>query len=50
MTVLHRLTAVLARLGAPAPTEADRPHFHQGPSGRPAACFDTRCDAPHLDI
>jgi len=25
-------------------------HFHQGPQGSPAPCFDTRCSAPRLDV
>jgi hypothetical protein len=50
MTMLHRLTAAIARLGASGTIDADRPHFHQGPTGRPAACFDVHCAAPHLDI
>jgi len=25
-------------------------HFHQGPEGRPAACYDARCASPHLDV
>ena len=24
-------------------------HFHQGPQGSPAPCFDSRCAAPRLD-
>jgi hypothetical protein len=27
----------------------DRPHFHQGAQGNPAACFEAGCDRPHLD-
>ncbi len=25
-------------------------HFHQGPQGQPAPCFDTRCANPRLDV
>jgi len=25
-------------------------HFHQGPSGLPAACHDARCSRPRLDV
>ena len=25
-------------------------HFHQGPQGQPAPCFDARCPSPRLDV
>jgi hypothetical protein len=25
-------------------------HFHQGPQGQPAPCFDERCPQPRLSI
>lgn len=25
-------------------------HFHQGPQGSPAPCFDTGCSVPRLDV
>lgn len=25
-------------------------HFHNGPTGQPAVCFDTGCTRPHLDV
>jgi hypothetical protein len=25
-------------------------HFHSGPQGQPAACFDERCHSPRLDV
>jgi hypothetical protein len=25
-------------------------HFHQGPQGQPAACYDRRCASPHLTV
>jgi hypothetical protein len=25
-------------------------HFHQGPQGQPAPCFDGRCSSPRLDV
>jgi hypothetical protein len=24
-------------------------HFHNGPAGQPAPCFDARCSSPRLD-
>lgn len=28
----------------------DPVHFHQGPEGQPAACYDERCSSPRLDV
>jgi hypothetical protein len=25
-------------------------HFHSGPQGRPAACYDEHCHSPRLDV
>ena len=25
-------------------------HFHNGPSGEPAACFDSGCTSPKLEV
>ena len=25
-------------------------HFHQGPQGQPAPCFDSRCSSPRLSV
>jgi hypothetical protein len=25
-------------------------HFHQGPQGQPAPCFDERCESPRLSV
>ena len=25
-------------------------HFHSGPQGQPAACFDEHCHSPRLDV
>ena len=25
-------------------------HFHQGPQGQPAPCFDERCTSPRLSV
>jgi hypothetical protein len=25
-------------------------HFHSGPQGQPAACFDEHCRSPRLDV
>jgi hypothetical protein len=31
-----------------APT--DGVHFHQGPQGQPAPCFDDNCSSPRLSV
>jgi hypothetical protein len=36
----------LRKLTAPA----DGVHFHQGPQGQPAPCFDDRCSSPRLSV
>jgi hypothetical protein len=28
---------------------ADAVHFHQGPTGAAACCYDARCSSPRLD-
>jgi hypothetical protein len=28
----------------------DSVHFHNGPHGQPAACFDTSCSRPQLEV
>jgi hypothetical protein len=38
----------IRRFAADDPTEGV--HFHQGPQGRPAPCFDARCTSPRLDV
>jgi hypothetical protein len=30
--------------------EAPQVHFHQGPQGQPAPCFDARCPNPRLSV
>ena len=32
-----------------APTD-ESVHFHQGPQGQPAPCFDERCSSPRLSV
>jgi hypothetical protein len=38
---------VLAHLRAP---EHDAVHFHRGPQGQPAPCFDGDCTSPRLSV
>jgi hypothetical protein len=33
-----------------APDNAGNVHFHQGPQGDPAPCFDERCPNPKLSV
>ena len=37
--------AIRSRRNAKAPV-----HFHSGPQGQPAACFDEQCSSPRLDV
>jgi hypothetical protein len=30
--------------------QAETVHFHQGPQGQPAPCFDHACTSPRLDV
>jgi hypothetical protein len=30
--------------------DAEQIHFHQGPQGQPAPCFDAHCSRPHLSV
>jgi hypothetical protein len=32
------------------PNHAQDVHFHQGPQGQPAPCFDERCQNPRLSV
>jgi hypothetical protein len=34
----------------PAEDSDAQVHFHQGPQGQPAPCFDARCESPHLSV
>ena len=43
-TIRSRLRGIAAR---PSDTAV---HFHQGPQGQPAPCFDERCDNPRLSV
>jgi hypothetical protein len=47
----RRIVAAVGRAlsATPATANENRPHFHQGAQGNPAACFETHCDRPQLD-
>jgi hypothetical protein len=46
--MLHSIRERLRRRpNRSAPTEV---HFHQGPQGQPAPCFDERCPNPRLSV
>jgi hypothetical protein len=47
MSRLKRTIALLAHLRAP---EHDSVHFHRGPQGQPAPCFDGDCASPRLSV
>jgi hypothetical protein len=46
----RRILAVLSRARRPQPACSEQVHFHQGPQGQPAVCFDAHCPRPHLDV
>ena len=48
-TTIHRTIRDNLRLRASA-TPAPGVHFHQGPQGQPAPCFDERCPNPRLSV
>jgi hypothetical protein len=43
-TISNRIRGLAAR-----PADAGV-HFHQGPQGQPAPCFDERCENPRLSV
>jgi len=44
----RRLFAVVAQ-ALRGPVDAPV-HFHQGPTGAPACCYDQHCPSPRLDV
>jgi hypothetical protein len=44
-----RLRALWRALITPA-TDDNQVHFHNGPQGRPAPCYDGGCTSPRLDV
>jgi hypothetical protein len=46
MRVIHSIRDRLRKLGE----QEDPVHFHQGPQGQPAPCFDDRCPNPRLSV
>ena len=48
---MTRLTMRALRCAITNRRDAQPPvHFHNGPQGRPAACFDEHCHSPRLDV
>jgi hypothetical protein len=45
---IHR--TILDRLRVRSTTNQADVHFHQGPQGEPAPCFDERCPNPRLAV
>ena len=45
-------TSLLQRLPSRRrrPPRATVPHFHRGPAGQAAECWDEACDKPHLSV
>jgi hypothetical protein len=49
--MLHMHRSIRDRLRRrPSRTTSPDVHFHQGPQGQPAPCFDERCPNPRLSI
>lgn len=47
----RRIMSAVARTLRAGATRHDDVHFHNdGPTGRPAPCFDARCPRPRLDV
>jgi hypothetical protein len=46
----RRILAALNRAMFAEPGHSEDVHFHQGPHGQPAPCYDTRCSSPRLDV
>jgi hypothetical protein len=44
------LRKVMARLTAAGTLDESHVHFHRGPAGAPAPCFDRACAKPRLDV
>jgi hypothetical protein len=38
------------RLRRLSPSDTSGVHFHQGPQGQPAPCFDEHCPNPRLSV
>jgi hypothetical protein len=45
--MLRNIRSRFRGLTAPADSGV---HFHQGPQGQPAPCFDDRCESPRLSV
>jgi hypothetical protein len=46
--MIHTIRQRLRKLAAQGQTPAV--HFHQGPQGQPAPCFEERCPNPRLSV
>jgi hypothetical protein len=46
--MIHMIRERLRR--KPSHGTAPQVHFHQGPQGQPAPCFDERCPNPRLSV
>jgi hypothetical protein len=48
---MTRLSFTALRRAITSRRHVARPvHFHNGPQGEPAVCFDECCDSPRLDV
>ena len=47
MRHITRITDRIKRIGPPGPSGV---HFHQGPQGQPAPCYDEHCASPRLSV
>ena len=46
----HIARTLVGRLRNLTPDAGNTVHFHQGPQGQPAPCFDDRCSSPRLSV
>ena len=46
----HLTRTIASRIRGFAGTDTESVHFHQGPQGQPAPCFDERCASPRLSV
>jgi hypothetical protein len=47
MPHITSITQRIKRVAAPGPSGV---HFHQGPQGQPAPCYDEHCASPRLSV
>ena len=46
----HAIRSIRDRVRRFAADDVPVVHFHQGPQGQPAPCYDERCSSPRLTV